>query len=143
MKFLSVDCLIISKSVRRKISYSKSNLLQRVRLSSVDCTPRKQKLRSNNKILKAKYRNLKLRYQHLKSKSVLNCPKTLQFIKKFKSLSSFGKLLVDSQLSLTDVKTKGRRYTDEEKIFALSLFKLSPKCYAYLRKYLICPASLL
>lgn len=37
--------------------------------------------------------------------------------------------------------TKGRRYTDEEKLIALSIMKQSPKCYRFLQRIFILPSK--
>ncbi|XP_026325075.1 uncharacterized protein LOC113234055 [Hyposmocoma kahamanoa] len=127
-----------SKVVRSR----RHDIVRRVRLLPSEVTPRKEILRDNNKMLKSKIRLWKSKYYNIKRKSnLISCPKTLQFIKKYKSLNKFGKLLIDSQLCLTGVKPHGRRYTSDEKIFSLSLSKLSPKCYAHLRKFFILPSK--
>lgn len=129
------------KLIRRRLG-GRHDVVRRVRLLPSEVTPRKKILRDNNKILKSKLRLWKSKYYNIKRKSnLINCPKTLQFIKKYRSLNNFGKLLVDSQLRLTGVKPQGRRYTTDEKIFSLSLSKLSRKCYAHLRKFFVLPCK--
>ncbi|XP_045783160.1 uncharacterized protein LOC123879484 isoform X1 [Maniola jurtina] len=125
---------------RRHKSHVKSDLIPRVRLGQNE-TPRKQKLRVGNEMLKMKLRNLTLRFNKLKSKTLSWSTQVKLFIKKYPLLSNFGKILVDSQLRLSGVKGKGSRYTDDEKIFALSLYKLSPKCYGFLQKNIRLPSK--
>ena len=122
-------------------SLVKRRLTNRIRLNPNECTPRKRILRSSIHILKNKLRLLQSRYKKLKTRFDLHAPKTKVFLKKYNILSTYGKLLVDSQLRLTGNSLKGRRYTDSEKVFALSLYKLSPKCYRFLRKHLALPCK--
>lgn len=51
-----------------------------------------------------------------------------------------AQLFLHMQLQ-TAKKDKGRRFSLEEKVLALSLYKKSPKCYGLLNKYFTWPSS--
>ncbi|XP_045781419.1 uncharacterized protein LOC123878308 isoform X2 [Maniola jurtina] len=77
---------------RRHKSHVKSDLIPRVRLGQNE-TPRKQKLRVGNEMLKMKLRNLTLRFNKLKSKTLSWSTQVKLFIKKYPLLSNFGFIL--------------------------------------------------
>lgn len=60
--------------------------------------------------------------------------------KALEGLPPRGKIVTMLQLRESKKNEKGRRFTTEEKLVALSLLKQSPKCYRLLRKMLILPA---
>ena len=55
-------------------------------------------------------------------------------------LPTTSKLLTLLQFRESKKQKKGRRFLLQEKILALSIFKLSPKAYRFLRRILILPA---
>ncbi|XP_045770783.1 uncharacterized protein LOC123871187 [Maniola jurtina] len=61
------------------------------------------------------------------------------YLKRYKRLTPKAKALIDTQLRLAGLKSKGARYTEEEKLFALKLHQISPDCYKFLQQYLILP----
>lgn len=52
-----------------------------------------------------------------------------------------SRLFTNIQFRETNKKPKGRRFTNEEKILALSLYKKSPRCYALLSKCFTLPSA--
>ncbi|XP_039315256.1 uncharacterized protein LOC113005771 [Solenopsis invicta] len=63
-----------------------------------------------------------------------------QFCKKFNSLTPTQRLFFNMQLRNTKYAPKGRRFTLDEKILALSLYKQSGSCYKLLSKLFVLPS---
>ncbi|XP_046408011.1 uncharacterized protein LOC124172621 [Ischnura elegans] len=57
------------------------------------------------------------------------------------SLSPAAMLLVKSIIKQDQVRPKGRRWTHEEKVMALSLFKKGPKTYRFLKNFIPLPVK--
>lgn len=49
-------------------------------------------------------------------------------------MNPLAKKIMWMQISQCTKKAKGRRFTEEEKLIALSIMKQSPKCYRFLHK---------
>ena len=58
----------------------------------------------------------------------------------FEKLSRSQKIFIEMQLRNVKLKPKGRRFSMEEKVLALSLYKRSPRCYRYLAHLFILPS---
>lgn len=52
-----------------------------------------------------------------------------------------AKKILLMQVNQCAKKSKGRRFTEDEKLIALSVLKQSPKCYKFLRKIFILPSK--
>lgn len=95
------------------------------------------------KDLEPKTRLLYKKLLYYKKKAV-NSKKALQTAKQFSKTKLYNSMLQDvnsdtfnfiiSQLKLQKYKPKGRRFTMQDKVFGLSLYKQSPKGYRLLSK---------
>lgn len=128
-----------SSSHKRK----RFSLLESLNLTSVvDFTPRKKKMvnvirsqrksiskfKRMSKAIRKKYQNiLKFREDSFVEQAEKNLP------------SSFTQFL-RTQLRIAGKKPKGRRWTTDEKLMALPLFKKSPKAYTLLRSFVPLPS---
>ncbi|XP_071640307.1 uncharacterized protein [Temnothorax longispinosus] len=135
---------IADKEVNRPSTPSTPSTSRNI-LSSVtrQChlTPRAQKLYKKTVKL-AKERN-RIKRQIIDYKTRLKDAKKFsntQFYKKFNSLTPTQRLFFDMQLRNTKYAPKGRRFTLEEKILALSLYKQSGACYKLLSKLFVLPS---
>lgn len=54
-------------------------------------------------------------------------------------MNPFAKTIMKMQINLCSKSKKGRRFTEEEKLIALSIMKQSPKCYRFLHKIFVLP----
>lgn len=63
-----------------------------------------------------------------------------QLISNVEKLTSMQKDIIDMQLRNTGKEKKGQRFTKSQKALSLSLYKVSPKAYRFLRKIIICPS---
>ncbi|CAH2086827.1 unnamed protein product [Euphydryas editha] len=66
--------------------------------------------------------------------------KTVSFQNVTRNMTKSAQLFVQMQMQ-TLKKPKGRRFSNEEKVLSLSLYKKSPKCYALLNKYFTLPSA--
>lgn len=107
-------------------------------------TPKEKELftelrKIKNRLQKCKD-DLKLQKEQWKAaKKICSTPK---FIEAMENWSKPLKILTILQFREHKKKEKGRRFTTEEKIIALSILKQSPKAYRFLRKIFILPAPL-
>lgn len=67
--------------------------------------------------------------------------KNKTFEKLTEKLNPLTKKIIYMQIKQSTRKTKGRRFTNEEKLIALSIMKQSPKCYKFLHKIFILPSK--
>lgn len=67
--------------------------------------------------------------------------KEKSFEKLTEKMNPLTKKLIYMQMTQCTKKSKGRRFSDEEKLIALSVMKQSPKCYRFLHKLLILPSK--
>lgn len=87
----------------------------------------------------SKCRN-KVKHQAKKIKALQNITTNPQFLKTLDNLPSTSKVLTLLQFREHKKGNKGRRFTLNEKIIALSFLKQSPKGYRFLRKIFILPS---
>lgn len=73
-------------------------------------------------------------------KAAKNIASNPALVATMEKLPSTAKLLMFLQCREAKKQNKGRRFLLQEKILALSIFKLSPKAYRFLRRILILPA---
>lgn len=109
------------------------------------------KRKSKGRVIKS-FKALTPRCKHLYKKYKYS-QKTLNLIRRAKKagcenvceklakLNPIAKTILTKQLRLCTLKKKQRRFTEDEKVFFLSLFKQGPKSYRYLRKFLILPSE--
>lgn len=76
-----------------------------------------------------------------RAKRALKFSKVKSFEKMTKKMNPLGKKILWMQIKQSTKEIKGRRYTDEEKLIALSIMKQSPKCYRFLQKIFILPSK--
>lgn len=82
----------------------------------------------------------KLKKQKM-DKSILNVLDEDESVRKLsKKLTPTFALLLQSQLKNCSKKRQGRRWTEEEKLVAVRLFKRSPTCYRLMRRMFHLPA---
>ena len=93
--------------------------------------------------LKRENQRLRTKVCRLKTKALKEKEKTWTKSEAIDIVSQFisGPALdfVRSQIQLSDRNSKGKRYSDKDKIFALSLYHYSPKCYKMMRKIFSLP----
>ncbi|CAH2088467.1 unnamed protein product [Euphydryas editha] len=87
-------------------------------------------LRSEISRLRKKGTNLKAKLNNAEKLS-----KNPLFYKFTKDMTRPARLFTQMQVFQTSKKPKGRRYTTDEKILCLSMYKKSPKCYGVLYKF--------
>lgn len=106
-------------------------------------TPRKVKLMKTIESKEAHIRKLKKlakeRACSIRQLSNLNDSRVVREI--FKDLPSTTANFLISQLKCARRSPQGRRWTVDEKIVALALFKKGPKCYNLLRKFVAMPCK--
>ncbi|XP_045448183.1 uncharacterized protein LOC123656558 [Melitaea cinxia] len=93
-------------------------------------------LRSEISRLRKKGTNLKARLNN-----AVKLSKNPLFYKFTKDMTRPAKLFTQMQVYQTSKKPKGRRYTTDEKILCLSMYKKSPKCYNVLSKFFTLPSA--
>lgn len=67
--------------------------------------------------------------------------KTKSFEKLTDKMNPLAKKFIWMQIEQCTKKARGRRFSDEEKLIALSIMKQSPKCYRFLHKIFILPSK--
>lgn len=110
---------------------------KRIAVTSVEKALYKKLLQTGVKLSKCRK---KVHSQTIKLKALNNITTNPQFLKVLDELSSTAKILTLLQFREWKKETKGRRFTLQEKILALSIFKQSPKGYRFLRKIFILPS---
>ena len=63
------------------------------------------------------------------------------FATKFSKLSRPQQLFIEMQLRNVDLNPRGRRFTEEEKVLALSIFKKSPAAYTHMANLFTVPSK--
>jgi len=119
----------------------KLGFLSEVGVSSKEMTPRENRMyKVHRKVvkqmckLKTQLQNKRDTLKELKecyNREVFKCIET--------RLNDVTKNFIDSQLRNVDRIRSGRRWTEEDKIFALSLYKRSPRVYRYVSMYFQLP----
>lgn len=74
-------------------------------------------------------------------KRALKFSKTENFEKLTCNMNPIARKILWMQVHLCTKKTKGRRFTDEEKMIALAIMKQSPRSYKFLRRIFILPSG--
>ncbi|KAJ8913991.1 hypothetical protein NQ315_008983, partial [Exocentrus adspersus] len=112
-------------------------------LSAADTTPRKQHLMNLVKSKEAHIRKLKklCRKKTGDIKSLTNIGDSTVVRNVFRGMSSVTTDFLISQLRCAKKSPRGRRWTTQDKVLALALFKKSPKCYRLLRKIVALPSK--
>jgi hypothetical protein len=126
---------------KRKVRKSLLHSLGMTRLEQL--TPRKRvlvdKVKKSGKEL-ARMHKISSKYRK-DLKGITDVTKS-DFVRLFeKRLSPSGMLMVQSILKQDLKKPRGRRWTAEEKLMALSLFKKGPKTYRFLRYFIPLPVK--
>lgn len=111
-------------------------------------TPKRKRFCVKRKTLSPKCQRIYEEYKQAKkklnfaerAKRAVKFSKKGFFEKMSKNLNPISKKLIWMQLKQCTKKTKGRRFTEEEKIIALSIMKQSPKSYRFLRRIFILPS---
>ena len=94
-------------------------------------SPRKQKLKAANSRLRTKVGRLAKKASRKKSTTKADAIAAIsQFV------SGTGLELLKTQIMLAGRKRQGHRYSEEFKMFAMSLYHASPKCYNMLKRTL-------
>lgn len=75
-----------------------------------------------------------------RAKRALHYSKSQTFEKLLANINPLAKKIIYMQISQSDKKLRGRRFTEEEKMISLSILKQSPKTYNFLRKIFILPS---
>lgn len=98
----------------------------------------------HKKIISIKVKLCKLKNKFKKQTAEIKAAKNLAtdpaVLKILENCSYAAKILIQLQFREIKKKEKGRRFTLQEKILALSILKQSPKAYRFLRKIFILPA---
>lgn len=111
-------------------SSSRKRLVKKVQ----DLTPTGQKIYKAYK--KAKQEADILR----RAKTALKFTKEESFEKLTQNLNPYAKKIINMQINLCTKKSKGRRFSTEEKLIALAVMKQSPKAYKFLQRIFILPS---
>ncbi|CAH2094612.1 unnamed protein product [Euphydryas editha] len=120
---------VSKSSVQSKLP---SLLLNKIKVTQCQVTQLKRE------VLRLRKRGLSLKAR-LTNATKLN--RSVAFQKVTKNMTHPAKLFTGMQCFLTTRKPKGRRFTVEEKILSLSLYKKSVKCYSLLSKYFTLPSA--
>lgn len=67
--------------------------------------------------------------------------KTHEFEKMMQNMNPLAKTLMWMQIKQCTKSARGRRFSHEEKLIALSIIKQSPKCYKFLQRIFILPSK--
>ncbi|KAJ3648785.1 hypothetical protein Zmor_020561 [Zophobas morio] len=122
---------------------NKSGILSKIGLSVKELTPRKAKMYEINRNLKSKM--CKLTKLLEKERDKVKTLQTLCDSGKFKfideHLNSVNKDFINSQIRNSSQKPHARRWTDQDKAFALALYKKSPRVYKFLQIHFQLPSS--
>ncbi|KAG6461627.1 hypothetical protein O3G_MSEX012752 [Manduca sexta] len=115
----------------RNVKASRKRLLKKV----ADLTPTCRMI--YNEYKKAKQQTDFYR----RAKKALRFNKEKSFEKLTENMNPYAKKIMKMQINLCTKNKKGRRFTAEEKLIALSIMKQSPKCYRFLHKIFILPSK--
>ncbi|KAJ2937540.1 hypothetical protein O0L34_g19047 [Tuta absoluta] len=130
-----MDTCISTTPKRRKHIAPKFAIRKRIITAKKALTPNCREL----------YREyVKSRKQLEFSQRARRCTKFLKnetYEKLTEKLNPTAKKILLMQIKQSTKKAKGRRFTDEEKLIAVSIMKQSPKCYNFLQKIFILPSK--
>ncbi|CAK1601422.1 unnamed protein product [Parnassius mnemosyne] len=76
-----------------------------------------------------------------RTQRALKFSKDQSFLNMTKNMNPLAQKLFWMQIKQANKNIKGRRFSDEEKLIALSILKQSPKCYRFLQKMFILPSK--
>ena len=100
-----------------------------------------KKLSPTCQMLYKEYKKAKQQKDFYKrAKKALKFNKETSFEKLTAHMNPYAKKIMKMQINLCTKNKKGRRFTWEEKLIALSIMKQSPKCYRFLHKIFILPS---
>lgn len=78
---------------------------------------------------------------NIRAKKALSFSKQKSFMKITEKLNPLATKFLWMQINQCTKKSRGRRFTDEEKLIAMAILKQSPKCYKFLHKIFILPSK--
>lgn len=121
---------------------SSHGILGTIGISKKDLSPQKSLMYSVHRNVTSKLsklRNMLMheREQHKTLKKLFDNG-NFHFIEN--NLNSISKSFIESNLRNCNRNSHAYRYTDQDKLFALSLYKRSPRLYRYLQAYFILPS---
>lgn len=129
-----------SSTVKKKPRQSLLSIINSTRVDQL--TPKKKKLYYKCRKYASEVCKVSYRYRRLQSRQKLEKLASDETLEKvLKKMTAAATLLFKSQLkNCSDRKPKGRRWTKEEKILGLTIYKKSPSCYRLLRKIFVLPS---
>nr|XP_015838949.1 PREDICTED: uncharacterized protein LOC107398640 [Tribolium castaneum] len=121
----------------------KNGILNKMRLSRADLTSREKQMYHIHRNVTSRLSKLQKLLQQERSK--VNTLQDLYNSGKFEfideNLNSVTKEFINSQLRNATKPPSGRRWSEQDKAFALSVYKRSPRLYKYLQTYFQLPSS--
>lgn len=115
-------------------------ILQKINIQRVSqLTPRKALLFNTVKMYKKKAFVMNKRYSNAKYR-IKMANKFNKNSKSLRGLNEFTRNFIESQIRMQSQKPRGRRFTVDDKVFALSLFKQSGKAYRTLSRVFALPS---
>lgn len=76
-----------------------------------------------------------------RAKQAMKFSKENEFEKMTRNMNPLAKKLMWMQIKQCTKSARGRRFSQEEKLIALSILKQSPKCYKFLHRIFILPSK--
>ncbi|XP_049701000.2 uncharacterized protein LOC126055534 isoform X1 [Helicoverpa armigera] len=123
-----------SGSLNTVVLKTKARARKRIINKIKDLTP-------TGKVIYKEYQKAKDEANFLKrARRALKFSKDKSFEELTKEMNPFAKTIMKMQINLCSKSKKGRRFTEEEKLIALSIMKQSPKCYRFLHKIFVLPS---
>lgn len=123
-------------------SNKKAGFLSRVGVSKKELTPRELLMYNIHRALESQMRRIKKklnqRTKQLKELKTLYNNKSFEIINN--DLNKETKNFIDAQIRNCGRHLSGKRWTEEDKSFALNLYKESPKIYKYLSSFFQLPS---
>ena len=143
--YISCDNVINSEVINNptKTPKKQRGFLKCCGLRSTQLTPRKKKMYRIHRSVKSNLfktkKKLATEIQKLEHLKTMYEDNRFEFIEK--KLNLVTKNFINSQLRNVEKKPSAKRWTEQDKIFALSLYKRSPKLYRYLSVYFQVPST--
>jgi len=136
----SPNCREITLKPKNLFNNAKGTLEEIKTYRVNDLTPRKSLLYHASQ--RYRQRNSVLRQRSLTAKQrILKAERYMQTnIKSMGKLNTFTQQFIQSQIRMQPQKPRGRRFTTDDKVFALSLYKQSGKAYKVLSKMFALPS---
>lgn len=132
-----IHMILIIFSVHRKVKCVSKKAVKQVAVTKTERALYQKMLQVGVKLSKCRS---KVKKQAIKIKALQNITTNPQFLETLDKMSSTSKILTLLQFREHKKEKKGRRFTLEEKIVALTILKQSPKGYRFLRKIFILPS---